>query len=553
MSLFILRRWTFLFLLLLTGPAWAQPAWQWAIAGQAGASGYCPYVCSASDAAGNTVVAGFFTGTLTLGSFTLNGTGTSNLLVGRLNNAGQWTQAVQVAGANYLDFQRTAILLDSNGDAMVAGSFTSPTVAFGTFTLTNVSTAGRSDMFLARLNSAGQWTQAIQAGGAGNDEPTGLALDAAGNCIVTGIYGGGGIQLGSSLLVNRSPGGNADDIFVGQLNRAGQWTQAVSAGSTFDDYVAALAVDSNGDVIVTGSFGGPVMDFGPLVANNASAGHSDVFVARLSNAFQWTQAVVVGGFFNESTNALALDGTGGVVVAGSLGGNPCSFGTFTLTNGAVQGSNAFVARLNRAGQWTQAVQTTSTAGFDRITGLLPLNNGKTIVTGAFSGPALQLGALGIPNASADNDLFVAELNAVGQWTTVIHPTGAGSETPRNLFLASNGAITLVGNTNSPALQFGPALILTQATPLYRPFAARLTGLIPTATRTATPAEVFTLAPNPAATQVRLSWPEASATARPVRRQELPARATSAALDVQGLTPGLYLVRCGTATGRLVVE
>jgi hypothetical protein len=39
----------------------------------------------------------------------------------------------------------------------------------------------------------------------------------------------------------------------------------------------------------------------------------------------------------------------------------------------------------------------------------------------------------------------------------------------------------------------------------------------------------------------------------MRRLELPARATSAAVDVRGLTPGFYLVRCGAATGRLVVE
>ena len=94
------------------------------------------------------------------------------------------------------------------------------------------------------------------------------------------------------------------------------------------------------------------------------------------------------------------------------------------------------------------------------------------------------------------------------------------------------------------------------------FVARIGGLV-TATRAATPAEIFTLAPNPATAQARLTWPEATAAPRLVlvldglgrtmRQQVLPARATSAALDVQGLAPGLYLVRCGTATSRLAVE
>ncbi|MBO2008781.1 T9SS type A sorting domain-containing protein [Hymenobacter negativus] len=80
---------------------------------------------------------------------------------------------------------------------------------------------------------------------------------------------------------------------------------------------------------------------------------------------------------------------------------------------------------------------------------------------------------------------------------------------------------------------------------------------------ATPAEIFTLAPNPATARVRLAWPEASAAARPVqvldglgrqvRQLELPARATTATLETDGLAPGIYLVRCGAALGRLVVE
>ena len=41
--------------------------------------------------------------------------------------------------------------------------------------------------------------------------------------------------------------------------------------------------------------------------------------------------------------------------------------------------------------------------------------------------------------------------------------------------------------------------------------------------------------------------------REVRRYAVPARATEALLDLGGLAPGLYLVRCGAAVGRLVVE
>ena len=41
--------------------------------------------------------------------------------------------------------------------------------------------------------------------------------------------------------------------------------------------------------------------------------------------------------------------------------------------------------------------------------------------------------------------------------------------------------------------------------------------------------------------------------RAVRRGAVAAGATTAALDVSGLAAGVYVVRCETAAGRLVVE
>lgn len=41
--------------------------------------------------------------------------------------------------------------------------------------------------------------------------------------------------------------------------------------------------------------------------------------------------------------------------------------------------------------------------------------------------------------------------------------------------------------------------------------------------------------------------------RPARTYPLPARATAVTLDLAGLAPGLYVVRCGPALGKLMVE
>ena len=70
-------------------------------------------------------------------TFILSGAGDGNIVVARLNAAGQWTQAVEVRGHNYYDFQDGTLALGANGDVVVAGSFSGSQVAFGPCNLDN--------------------------------------------------------------------------------------------------------------------------------------------------------------------------------------------------------------------------------------------------------------------------------------------------------------------------------------------------------------------------------------------------------------------------------
>src|SRR3990170_6282915 len=64
-----------------------------------------------------------------------------------------------------------------------------------------------------------------------------------------------------------------------QLGDSHLWSKRF--GSTIDDYGYAVAVDGNGDVLLTGSFQGTV-NFGG--GNLTSAGLEDIFVAKYSGA-----------------------------------------------------------------------------------------------------------------------------------------------------------------------------------------------------------------------------------------------------------------------------
>ena len=569
-----LRRWTFSILLLLAGPAWAQPTWQWASQGVTpwGPNDEYEVAATAVDGAGNTVVFGNFEGTLTLGATTLvSRTGgppnyETDVFVARLSPAGQWLQAIKVSGSSELF--ATSAVVDAAGNVTVIGEFGNPipsssaTITFGSTTLT--STRGYS-LFVARLSSAGVWTQATSLASTQYVSPGPLVLDAAGNAVVVGDFRGT-LTVGSSALTSPN-----NDLFVARLNPAGQWVQAVqAAGTNATENIdpATAAFDAAGNLVVAGSFDN-TFRFGPTAPITSTGGSYDLFVARLDPAGQWFQAVRAGGAENDLATALAVDATGTAVVGGYIGGTTtagtvATFGNLTLI-GAGQ-LDAVVARLSAAGTWTQAVR----AGgphLDAVTGLALDGAGNVVVAGIFGldvGPVVgggtaDFGPLTI-TSTGRADGFLGRLSAAGQWTQAVPVGGASDDYIFSLALSPNGTATINGRYTSPAT-FGP-FTLTNPITYSVPFVARLTGLV-TATRAATPAETFTLAPNPATTQVQLRWPEAAAAPRPVqvldrlgrevRRQALPARATATTLDVQGLAPGLYVVRCGVAAARLVVE
>lgn len=550
--------------LIFPNPIKAQN-WQWAASAQARTSNDLSFcLASATDGAGNTVVVGNFSGTLTLGPTTLTSAGDRDVFVARLSPSGAWLQAVRAGGPG--KDLALAVALDATGTAVVAGSFGGPvsgasgnlTAQFGPLTLT--SSGNSSDVFVARLSPSGTWTQAVRAGGGdNNDEVSTVVLDGSGNVIVGGYFFSTAPQFGAFSLANANPGNFSADGFVARLSATGTWTQAVQVGNTGDDYVNALALDGNGNVAVAGEFRSATVALGTTVLTNSASGTSDIFVARLSATGAWGQAVRAGGSRGDFPTAMAFEATGTLVLAGSFASPTPVFGATSLTNAGATGTyDVFVARLNGSGTWTQATQAGGT-GRDVAGGLTVEPSGTVTITGTFSSAGIAFGATTLVNAgpTSTNDIFVARLAPAGIWAQAVAAGGTGSEEAYGLTTGTNAAVTACGYISSSPTTFG-SLAITTLAPVC--FAARLGGLA-LGNRPATAAQSLTCFPNPARTQATLRLPAASEAAatlldalgRPVRTYSLPVHATTATLDLAGLAPGLYVVRCGAAAGRLVVE
>jgi len=179
--------------------------WQWAT--KAGGIDSDSAKAISIDNAGNSYVTGHFNGTATFGSYSLTSSGYSDIFVAKMDANGNWLWATQAGGGASVQ----AISTDNSGNSYVTGDFVE-TATFGYYSLTGI---GETDIFVAKIDSDGNWLWATQAGGIEWDTGYGITINDAGNSYVTGKFQGSA-TFGSYSLT--SSGVYDTDIFVAKLN-----------------------------------------------------------------------------------------------------------------------------------------------------------------------------------------------------------------------------------------------------------------------------------------------------------------------------------------------
>ena len=335
--------------------AWLDAASGWQRALAAGGPGNDDAAAVACSRTGTTTVVGTFAGVaFTAGGQTLTNAapagGSLDLFVAQAeaptpgSAAYSWVQALRGGGPG--DDVATTVTVDANGRTLIGGYFFSPAATFGATMLTNADPDGlNADAFVFQLLPASAWRLLAQLSNPGSEYVQALKLDAASNAVVAGHFTAPTVVLGSTTLANADNAGLTSDLFVARLNAAGQWTQAVRAGTAENEYATGLSVDATGNAVVTGTFAGASLPLGALSLPNANttAGNpsSDVFVARLNTAGTWTHAAPAGGAGDDYATAVVCDAQGATYVGGVAGLQSARFGTLTATP-----ATGFVARLN---------------------------------------------------------------------------------------------------------------------------------------------------------------------------------------------------------------
>nr|MCS5536978.1 SBBP repeat-containing protein [Candidatus Poseidoniaceae archaeon] len=361
-------------------------SWAWAV--KAGGTGTDHGYGIAVDSSGNAHVTGSFQGTVNFGAISKTSSGSSDIFITKLSSSGGWIFADKAGGTGG-DFGK-AIAVDSTGNTYVTGHYTG-TAYFGSNSLTS---NGSDDTFAAKLSSSGSWSWVVKAGCSSSDKGNAIAVDSSGNAYLAGHFYGT-IYFGSTSLTSSG----SYDAFISKLSSSGSWQWAVKVGGTSGDEADGIAVDSSGNVYVTGFFSSTAA-FGST--SLTSSGGIDVFVAKLSSSGSWSWAVKAGGTSSgDRGTGIAVDSNGNAYVSGTFKGT-ATFGSTSLTSSGSE--DAFLAQISSTGSWVWANDAGGT-GVDKGVGISLDGNGIGYLGGYFSGDA-QIGMQNFICQSTNCGMFI---------------------------------------------------------------------------------------------------------------------------------------------------
>lgn len=203
-------------------------------------------------------------------------------------------------------------------------------------------------------------------------------------------------------------------------------------GSTNTDETKAIAIDKNGDIVVTGTFNGTI-DFDPsasTVSLTSAGGSNDIYLAKYRDDKTLVWAKSIGNSLAEEVWDLKIDNQNNIIIGGLFNGT-CDFDPSANNLDLISYGNTdgFVAKYNELGNIIFAKQVGG-ADIDRVNRVAvhPTTN-EIAIAGYFKGSAhISPGAQTLlVNASNpfDIDGFVAKLSSSGvlQWGFDIGSTG----------------------------------------------------------------------------------------------------------------------------------
>ena len=243
---------------------------KWGWANSAGSTFVDSGYSLALDTTGALIVAGRISKDATFGERKVEGSGGWDIFVAKVDKAGKWLWIVDEDVSGYLK----DVVVDSNNHIYVTGAFQGK----ATFDGIELTSEGKEDIFVAKLDNKQKWAWAIKGGNSFSDSGEHIAVDATGSVYVSGTFQGA-TYFGATRLFPLGKSG----IFIAKMDSMGSWDWAMSVDGESAFLGRGIGLDSNGHVYIGGYFKGDVTIDGQKLSSGIG---NSLYTAKLKQETQ---------------------------------------------------------------------------------------------------------------------------------------------------------------------------------------------------------------------------------------------------------------------------
>lgn len=309
-------------------------------------------------------------------------------------------------------------------------------------------------VFSSIFANAQGWMWAKQFNGTGNNQPTAMIQDNAGNYYVYGNFKGTVTQ--DAITLNSYS--NTQDIFLSKYNSQGviQWIKQI--GSTGAEVAIGLVLSHDGNsILVSGQTNGMCSFDGGFTFT--SEGLNDIFLAKfdLNGTCQWAHNTAYG-LTMQLSGALTIDNNENIIITGVFIDNVTFYGgTASLTSLYSGVRQNFIAIFDENGNYTWSKLISSDNASTEIKSVSTFNN-EYYFSGRFIGNVDIDGNI-IENYTSFTDGMVFKLNTSGsfQWAKTIIGTSS-TEYPYKHVNDESGNVYVAGYYLSSQLDVDGTLL-----------------------------------------------------------------------------------------------
>ena len=267
----------------------------------------------------------------------------SRMTIGGGNPLGwEWVQKDSDAGYTWV----RAVKGEATGGMYVAGIFRGGSISLDQHHALN---NGGLDVFVAHLDSSGDWSWMTTLGGVLDEYVEAMELDSSGDLVIVGSFDSPSFNTSTTQLTNQ---GSRDAFAVKVDGSTGAIVWGASIGGSGFDNLTGVTELSTGNLGYSGWTTSPSLTINGTQHNNS--GDSDILIVWSTNSGIWDHSAMYGGSGKEQSHDVAADQNGRLMVVGEFASSTLSLDQTTVSHGGGIGSDSLVMRVARSGvEWVR--------------------------------------------------------------------------------------------------------------------------------------------------------------------------------------------------------